>query len=240
MTGRTSAFALAAIVCLTGAGRAAQQSVDDIVRRNIEAKGGLARLQAVTTMKEVSALTMNGMEATLTIYSKRPNLVRQEVEMGGTRIINAFDGLNAWIVNPMSGSTAPIVISGPQADMIRDESSFDPPLVDYKAQGYTVAISGQGYEPLKGKGVLHLLLTSRNKQVTHLYLDTITYLEVMRSAVVDQLKMEQEFDDYRVVDGIKFPHLIRTLTNGAVQSEKRVKSVEFNARIDDSMFRMPK
>jgi hypothetical protein len=42
------------------------------------------------------------------------------------------------------------------------------------------------------------------------------------------------------VDGLTVPFLIRLLTNGVVQSEIRVQSVEFNVQVDDAIFRMPK
>ena len=57
---------------------------------------------------------------------------------------------------------------------------------------------------------------------------------------VDTLKLEQEFCDYRTVDGITVPFHVRLLTNGVPQSEITVKSVEFNVPMDDAIFRMPK
>jgi hypothetical protein len=52
--------------------------------------------------------------------------------------------------------------------------------------------------------------------------------------------VDQEFSDYRDVDGIQVPFMIRTSTNGVLQSEVRVQTVEFNVAMDDALFRMPK
>jgi hypothetical protein len=46
--------------------------------------------------------------------------------------------------------------------------------------------------------------------------------------------------DYRDVEGIKIPFSIRTLANGIQQGQIVVDKVEFNVKIDDAIFRMPK
>lgn len=243
-------FVGAALCCLAGrapaaiqsTGRQAASSVDDIVARNLAAKGGLDRLKAVNSLLQTATITFQGGSSETTIWSKRPNYVRQEVRVDGQKIINGFDGKTPWIVNPMAGSSRPIEIQGPQADSIRDQSYFDGPLVDFKSQGTVVTLDGVESAPgegPKGRLLIDLRLT-RGPQVTHLYLDGTTYLDVRLSTVTDRLKLDQEFSDYRDVKGIQVPHLIRTLTNGVLQSEMKLKTVEFNVPMDDAMFRVPK
>jgi outer membrane lipoprotein-sorting protein len=230
---------LAVVVGASAVALAAPQSVDELVARNIEAKGGLARLREVRTIKQVSRMrTADGMEATQTTFLKRPNLMRQEVSFGGQLVINAFDGVTPWIINPFAGPPRPIAISGPQADAIREQADFDGRLVDYHAKGYAIALAGA--ETMDGRRVHHLRITAPSKQLSHLYLDAATGLEVKETTAVDQAKLEQQFSDYRTVDGLTVPFLIRLLTNGVVQSEIRVQSVEFNVQVDDAIFRMPK
>jgi hypothetical protein len=245
----------AATCCLAGrapwAGQATDRqtplSVDDIIAKNLTAKGGLETLKAIMTMKQTATVTFQGQASETTIWSKRPYYVRQEVTMGGQKVINGFDGQTPWIVNPLTGgpsggNTRPIMIQGPQADMIRDQSSFDGPLVDYKFRGITVVLDG--FESAPGEGTAGRLLINlrltRGQQVSHLYLDGTTYLEVRLSTMTERTRLDQEFSDYRVVKGIKVPFLIRTLANGVLQSEMKVKSVEFDVPMDDAMFRVPK
>ena len=70
--------------------------------------------------------------------------------------------------------------------------------------------------------------------------DLKAYLEARSAAEQNKLKLEQELLDYRDVEGLKQPFLIRTLMNGAVQGEIKVKKIEFNVQMDDSLFRVPK
>jgi hypothetical protein len=235
----SGAVALAAAVSMTVLGHAAPQAtVDDIVLKNLNARGGLQRLRLITSIKQTGTLSMMGNETSLTVYSKRPNLLRQEMKVNGQMVINGFDGLTPWIINPLVGDTRPIIVSGPRADMIREQSEFDGPLVDYKSRGLTVNV--EGIELAGEQGLVHLRLTSASQQVRHLYLDAATYLDAKLMTEQGQMKLEQVFTDYRDVDGVQVPFVIRTLTNGVVQSEIKLKQVEFNVKMDDAMFRVPK
>jgi outer membrane lipoprotein-sorting protein len=173
----TGAFALA-VVCLAGTGQSAsqQQAIDDLVLKNLDAKGGLEKLKAVTTIKQTGSLSMQGQNASLVIFSKRPNMQRQEITVAGKTIVNGFDGVTAWIINPFVGAIRPIQVTGPQADMIRDQSNFDGPLVDYKNQGISIELV-LGTEMMGDQKLIHLRLTSRTQQVSHLYLDAVTFLD---------------------------------------------------------------
>ena len=121
---RSGALALAAVFCIAVPGRTAPQgTVDELVARNLAAKGGLARLKAVETIKQTATMTMMGTSVPMTIYTKRPNMVRQEMTVAKKTIINCFDGQTPWIINPLTGSPLPMLVSGPQAAMIREQSS---------------------------------------------------------------------------------------------------------------------
>jgi outer membrane lipoprotein-sorting protein len=213
-------------------------TVDQIVSKHLDALGGLERLKDIQTMKKVAKMTTQGREATTTMYFKRPNLSRQEVVVDGKTVINAFDGTTPWIINPLTGFNRPVTVSGAQAAMIREDSSFDGPLVDYKSRG--TLIDYVGLEPLGEGQAHHLRVTSASRQVRHLYLDATTYLEVKLAADVDKNKLEQLSSDYRDVDGVKVAHHLKTIVNGSVQGEMRLESVEFNLPIETALFRMPK
>ena len=215
-----------------------QPSVDEIVRKHLDALGGLDRLKDIQTMKKVAKVTMQGRQMTQTMYFKRPNFSRQEVQVDGQTVINAFDGTTPWIINPLTGFNRPVTVSGAQAASIREDSSFDGPLVDYKSRG--TLIDYVGLEPLGEGKAHHLRVTSASRQVRHLYLDATTYLELKLAADVGGAKLEQLSSDYRDVDGVKVAHHLKTVVNGAVQTEMVLESVEFNLPIETALFRMPK
>ena len=235
--------AAAVLVVLCAAPAASAQTVDELVARNLAAKGGVEKLRSIQTLRQTSRMNMQGMEAPMVILSKRPNLLRQEITLGNQRVINGFDGQSAWIVNPLvAPGGGAIRLTGPESDLVKEQSSFDPPLMDYKARGYQIDLVGT--ETLGSTKVHHLRLTSgkttAKPQVQHAYLDATTGLEVKLVTETEGGRLEQELLDYRDVDGVKVPFHIRMLSNGILQSEIKVEKVEFNVKIEDAIFMMPK
>ncbi|HEY6358008.1 MAG TPA: hypothetical protein VIX35_07165, partial [Vicinamibacterales bacterium] len=171
----TVTFLIVALATAAAPPPAQAQTVDEIVARNIEARGGLEKIKAVQSIKQTSHLKIQGMSATLTLYAKRPNLSRQEVTIAGATVIAAFDGVNAWGVNPMAGQTTPQALTGPPADQVRRQADFDPPLLDYHAKGTKVEFVGT--EPDGARTVIHLRITDKVGVVTNCYLDSQTALE---------------------------------------------------------------
>jgi outer membrane lipoprotein-sorting protein len=235
---RSFAPVLSLAILLLVAPSAGAQTADELVAKNIAAKGGLERLKAVHSLRQTSDITIQGMAAKLTIYSKRPNLTRQEIAFGADTIISVFDGQTPWMVNPMSGSTQATVITGPQADMIRIDASFDGPLIDYKARGLRVELIGA--ENVDGTAVHHLKVTGGDSLEKHIYLDASTSLEVKIASETPNGMVEQRFSDYREVGGLTVPYSITLLTGGAVTAQIKLLTVDLNAEIDDALFRIPR
>jgi len=231
-----AAFALAGV--RTGA---QQSSVDDIIAKNMQAKGGLEKVRSIQSIKQTSQMSAaGGVQGTLTVYMKRPNLSRQELNLAafGT-MVTAYDGQTAWTLNPMMGP-APTALSGPEAAMMREQADFDGPLIDYKAKGYTADFVGT--ESMGDRKVHHVKLTGKDQRVQHWYLDAETGLEarVVSEAQTPngKVELEQLLSDFRDVEGYKAPFLVRTLSNGVEQVKVQVEKVEINARFDDSIFKM--
>lgn len=93
---------------------AAAPSLDAIVAKNLQAKGGEAKLKAVQSMKMLGKVTIQGMDLSMLITTKRPNMMRQEMQFQDKKIVQGFDGTTAWMINPLMGSEAPQEMTGPR------------------------------------------------------------------------------------------------------------------------------
>ena len=131
------------------------QTVDDIVAKNLAAKGGADKLKGIQTMRLTGTISARDMTAPFTISSKRPNLARQETQMQGVSMVRGFDGTTPWMM--MSGQVREI--TGPEAQATREQADFDSPLVDYRAKGNTVELVGP--ETVDGVKVYHLKVTTK-------------------------------------------------------------------------------
>jgi outer membrane lipoprotein-sorting protein len=211
-------------------------NVDDLVARNLQARGGLDAIKAVQTLKWTARFSSQGMDMPMTLYAKRPNLTRKELTVGGQTIVFVFDGASAWQINPLQGSSAPVDVTGPELVMIRQESDFDPPFVDYKTRGYALAYAG--LETIDGRQLHHLRVT-KNGATQDCYIDAATGLEARTVNQSPMGLLAQEFLDYRTVQGLRMPYAIRTLQNSTRVAEIKIDSIELNAPIDDGLFRKP-
>ena len=234
-------LSLAVIAALAGSSTfAAAQSVDDIIAKNFKAKGG-DKWKSTQSMRLTARINIQGMELPLTIVSKRPNLMRQDMTFQGVSIVQAFDGTTAWTINPMNGSDAPTEVPAPLADSLKEQADFDGPLVDYKAKGYTVELVGD--EDLNGTKVHHLKLTKKDGKVTHMYLDVAKGVEMKVVSEADlgmgPMKLETELSNYQAFDGILVPMTIRQ-NSPAGPVQITIDKVEFNVAIDDAIFKMKK
>jgi outer membrane lipoprotein-sorting protein len=217
-------------------------TVDTLVAKNLQAKGGEAKLKAIQTMRMSGRVSIQGMELPMTIAAKRPNLMRQEMQIQDKRIVTAFDGQKAWMINPMMGTESAQELTGPQADMAKDQADFDGALVDWKAKGHTVELVG--LEEVGGVKAQKIKVTKKNGQVQYFFLNPDTGLEIKTTTEVQQggttMTVETELSDYRSVDGIMLPHALKTSINGTPTASIIVEKIELNAPLDESLFSLPK
>src|SRR5690349_12676672 len=99
-------------------------TVDEIIAKNLQAKGGAEKWQAVKSVKMTGKMTAQGTEMPLTVYAMRPNFNRQEITLPAGNAIQAFDGTNAWIVNPTIGIDTPQPVPGPAAELAKNSADF--------------------------------------------------------------------------------------------------------------------
>ena len=233
-------FLFTLAVVAVSAGVSSAQTVDEIVAKNIKARGGLEKFKSINSMKINATVTAQGMKLPVTIYSKRPNMMREETEVQGQKMIRAFDGTTAWTINPMMGGT-PQALTGSAANIAIDSADLEGPLVDYKQKGHTIELIG--HETLDGKQVHHLKITRKTGTVQHLYLDAETGLERKTVITLEQggmkVDLEIQLVEFKPVDGLMMPSQTRQFMNGKEVAQVAVDKVELNPTIEDSLFKMP-
>lgn len=242
MTLSRHAIPLAAALLIAANATAQTPSADELVAKHLAARGGEDKLKAVNTMRLTGNVTVQGMDMPVTVVSKRPNKMKQEMTMQGKTIMQAYDGQQVWAVNPMLGGTAPRTIDGAAADAVKNQSLFDGPLVGYKERGDTLEVVGP--EDVEGAKTWKLKLTRKDGKAMHIYLDAESGLEKKWSATMEQNGLTMEIDtfitDYQPIDGIQVARTMRTLIGGQQMSMLKINSVTFNVPVEDSEFTMPK
>src|SRR5580658_8469254 len=101
------AFAALFLPLLAGAQSTGNLTVDEIIAKNIQARGGLEKLKAVKTIRSSVRITSGDFRAKFVQMNLRPNEVRQEFIIQGMAEIEAYDGKTGWKVDPFQGRKDP-------------------------------------------------------------------------------------------------------------------------------------
>jgi len=230
-----------AAALLLGAAGAGAQTLDEVVARNLQARGGLEKLKAVETARMTGRISFGiGIEAPFTLERKRPKALRAEFTLEGAQGVQAFDGRSAWTLAP--GEKVPERLDPEETREVEDQADFDGPLVDWKAKGHALELLGK--EKLGGGEVFRLKLVTKNGNLRHIFLDSGSFLEVRiegkRRFNGSPVDVESALSDYREVSGIKLPFRIESGPKGVPQRQRiAFDKIELGVPIDDARFRMP-
>jgi hypothetical protein len=187
------------------------QTADELVNKNIQAKGGLEKMKAITSVRMTGKFDGGGgFTASVGQENKRPNLVRETLSLQGMTAVTAYDGSTGWRISPFGGRKDPQLMG---EDALRDvllDADFDGPLVDYKEKGNTVEYLG--HDTVDGDDALRLKVTLKNGDIIYYFLDPDSNLEIrkeiqefIRGSVRESVV---ELGSYRAVNGVMFPFSI--------------------------------
>ena len=238
---RKLCFRIVAVAALASAVWA--QTADEIIAKNIQARGGADKLAGVQTIKATATMAMGpGMEAPGTSIQKRGNMARLEFTIQGLTAVQAYDGKNAWEVMPFMGKKDPELMSADEAKDIQEMADIDGPLVDYKNKGNQVELLGK--EKLEGTDTYKLKATLKNGDVQTIYIDADSFLEIKeetkRTVRGSEQIVEESIGDYKEVNGIIFPFAMESGVKGSQQKQKlTISKIELNVPAEDSIFKMP-
>ena len=235
---------LFAISALALASFAQAQTVDDILAKNFEAKGGLAKMKAVQAIRLTAKMTIGpGMEAPAVIEQKRGDKVRIDITFQGMTLTPmALSGTTGWKLMPIQGNPNPEALSPEEMKDAIEQADMDGFLVDYKTKGHTVEYLGK--EKVEGTEAYKLKVTLKSGDVRTVYIDTDSNLEIKIESKSLRRGVENEGDtilgDYKEVEGLVVAHSIDSGQKGSPGRQViTITKVEINPKLDDLRFAMP-
>jgi len=234
--------ALALLATLAFAHPAAAQTVDEVIARSFEARGGLEKVKAIQSLRMSGHATVApGNESPMTVEIRRPSSLRLEFSFNGTKAVQAYDGRQAWGIAP--GETQPRVLPGDAGRSLSQQTDLEGPLGDYARKGHRVVLVGR--ERLRGRDVFRLRLTRNDGDVEDHLIDATSYLPVLvsveRSVRGTTIRSETRFDDYRpLAGGYLWPFRLESGAAGRAERQvMQLDSVEVDPALDDARFSMP-
>ena len=219
------------------------QTLDEIIAKNVQARGGLEKLKAVQSIKSTANMSMGqGMEAPGVLIQKRPRLARLDFTIQGLTAVQAYDGKSAWQIMPFMGKKDPEPMSADETKEVEEMADLDGPLVDYKSKGHQVELLGK--EKVEGTDAYKIKATLNNGDVQTIYIDSDSFLEIKeetkRTVRGSEQLIESSIGDYKDVDGVLFPFAMESGVKGSQEKQKlTITKIELNVPADDSIFKMP-
>jgi len=236
---RMARVVVVGMLCIAAA--ASAQTAEELVAKNLQARGGVEKIKAVNTLK-MSGKVYVGINAEFSQEQKRANMIRQNFTVQGMTEIEAYDGSVGWKISPFEGRKDAEMLGEDDMRNLVEDADIDGPLADYQAKGNKVEYLG--HDLVDGDDAYKLKVTLKNGDLVYYYLDPDTYLEIktekqqfIRGSVRES---EELLGSYKQVSGVYYPYSIESGTKGSGDHARyTIDSVVVNTPIEDSYFKMP-
>ena len=235
-------FAAVLLVPLPLLAAPADLSLDEVLSRYYEARGGLDSIKSVESMRSTGTMTMGPMEFPFTSEAKRPGKLRVDFTLQGMTGSQAVDGDSGWQVMPFMGKTEAEPMSGDELRNFKNQADMDGPLIDWQDKGHHVELAGT--EEVEGADAYRVEIRLESGDEVTAFIDAEYFLdlkwEVSTTMRGQPIKMSMSFGDYKEVGGLTLPHAISQTIEGMPGAQSfTVERVEMNVPVADERFEMP-
>jgi len=221
----------------------ASNDPNDLVQRIVAAKGGLQALKSVRTVVVDADMTVTTLRGPTIIPTKTyvvyPDKFRVDATFAGQQTIQAYNGGTAWVKDPAGVSAAPPAMRNDFAATVRRDTF---PLLIAAAEG-RLTVRPQAEEGSGGAVLKVVEVSGPGLEPMRLYIDR-DYRIVRQTYATPgpdgrPTRAEEQFSDYRKVNGIDVPFKASVLRDGQKILDRMIKSVTFNTAVDPMLFQQP-
>ena len=233
------------LVCSIAVLSSYAQDASAVLNKMIDASGGRKALEGIkdTSMVGDMELIQMGMSLSISMYHKEPNMTRQDMEVMGMSMTQAFDGEIAWMINPQTGAVEE------QPGMMTEYAKRsalemgNDALLHPEKHGITYKLKGK--ETLEGSDYFVVEQVFESGDVNTMIIDAKTYLlHKTKGTSMDMMggEVDQDmiFSDYKKVDGILIAHSMTIFQGGEEFGSVNLTEIKFNSGLEDAFFKMEK
>ena len=228
----TTIFTVAAVALFTLTGTLLAIDADEIVKRNLEAKGGIDKLKTMKTLYMKGKYIMQDMVGQIEVARKAPYSLSLTVTTAKGNMSQGCDGKNMWTTNPRTGFHK---IEGEDFEKRLDQTLMEP-LLGFKERGGSYKYVGIG--DVHGDSCYKMLFIQKTGDSTYSFFDIHTYQMVKTEANTPRGVAEQFFEDFREIDGYVFPFSVKV---GSSMGNRKIEydTIAVNQPVSDFFFIMP-
>ncbi len=214
-------------------------TIDEILARYVQALGGRAAIEKLNSREATGTFTIvdTPLKGVVETYGKAPNKLAIFTRVPGLgEFLEGHDGKISWAQDPANGLRER---SGVELAQAKFDAEF---FKEIKMKELYPKMELKGTEKVGGREAYLILATPAGHSPEKLYFDTQTGLllrsDVVREGPQGKTPFSVFFEDYREVDGIKFPFTQRQVATDFTVIIK-YETVKHNVAIDDTKFSKP-
>jgi hypothetical protein len=244
---RGALLALLAAATTCQAATEASLTAEQIVEKNVAARGGLEAWRKIETLAwlgRIETPNVPGGSMPFILEYARPNKTRFAVDPQGQPGMRIFDGEKGWAVHPArDGSMNIQPYTSEERKSALDAAGLDGPLIDCHAKGIAIALDG--IEAIDGRLTYRLKVTLPSGSSQHVWIDADTFLELRTDRVAFDRQghaatVWMTYSNYQDVQGLRIPMTIERGGAALAATDRMViDRVVLNPAIDARTFDKP-
>lgn len=214
-------------------------AVDEVLNKYVEAIGGAKAINAVTSRVTKGTLDIAGVSrgGSFEATGQAPNKALSVIQAHPLGMVKfGYNGRTGWTSNAKGVS----VLKGLELARLQQEADF---YSTVRVKNNYAKVTLAGMSKIGFRDVYVLELQRASGPVDRLYLDAQTYIPVRQNAIrmtgTGAEAAEIYLDDWREVDGIKYPFSVSQRV-GKLTLTFTVTEIKHNVTIDPSIFEPPK
>lgn len=218
------------------------QTADEVIKKMIDAQGGAKVYEGIKDITIIGTveLVQQGVDGSIILYKKEPDKRRQDFEVMGMSLVEAYDGKVGWWTNQQTMEIEEM----PEDRFVRSKRNSMPVVAPLYPDKYGLSHTLKGKETLDGNEYFVVIRKFPDDFQVSIYIDAKTYLPYKSISQIEaqgmEIEVEQYTSDYKEVEGLMVAFSTSQYLNGQEQMIMTVSEVKINAGLEDSLFVMEK
>jgi hypothetical protein len=214
------------------------QNLDEIVKKHIDAIGGLENWKKLKSLKMECSIKANGADIKVVICQLDKKAMRQDIAVMGMNGYEIVTNTQGWSFMPFQGQIKPEAMTADDVKNSQDDLWIQDEFITYKELGKKLELIGS--DDMDGTDCFKLKMTDKNNQETTYFIDKSDYniIKSVSKVKADGKEMEvaSTYGNYKKTEeGIVFA---MSTTGGYGPME--ITKIEVNPKIDETIFQLPK
>lgn len=214
------------------------QNLDEIVKKHVDAIGGLENWKKLIGLKMECMIKANGAEIKVVVSQIDKKAMRQDISVMGMNGYQITTNTEGWNFMPFQGQTKPEAMTADDVKNSQDDLNIKDEFITYKELGKKIELIGS--DDMDGTECFKIKMTDKDGQETTYFIDKTDYYTIKSVSKIKADGKEMEnvstFGNYKKTpEGIVFA---MNITSGFGPME--IIKLEVNPKLDDAIFKLPK